>query len=911
MTAFISSVMTPELEPVRSAAIAAIEQASNIAPWAFEASPASSEPVVEGYLRKVREADFVIWLVGETTTQPVEAEINEALSAGRRLLVFLLPADERDKRTGALLDRVRSRVRYRELTDIAEIGAELKAAIADEMSRALRGPAKQGKPDWVSALWRASHARCIEKWQAAGLTGDLAITLAADSRVGALPDGLLPNSNRPLTVLVGEAGSGKSLGCERYLQNSIRNLGNNPSGPIPVFLPATEALGNLRQAVESDAKPFGDPTVQGLRLVLDGADEAGVRSQELLSEARRLVRAWPDAQIVLASRPHSTYVGIEEVVHVPLLDDQHALKIVGIGAGREIAMGEHASWAEPIKEAIRLPFFALLVGERLRRTEDLRTSRTELLADLADRSVGSHGADALKLLQQLALLSIERGGTRIPLSELGGPSKIDALQSSRLVVVSDGLAWFPLAITAQWLAAAALAEGLRSGEPLAGNPRDLELWRYPLAMLIANYSHDQVTRVLGPIAERHPGFVTQIVDESIARWSGKSESAIPPAEAGLRIRQAMSYWASGFGDLAPVLVPGFNANTGQLPPLGVAKDGPRLMASWYEGDNELEEVHHLPVELFFSGSETPIDRGWRWIRSVDPPIQAAWGWRWTFEELSNRLRECIEDRSLPVAGTRLEHPRIWLASIGVLGLPGSHAQPLSISRIRERAIQLQPMADPNLRGYGSHAINLERLVEILDRMTAEGHILLQPARLETEPSGNLFLPGSAVEEVRRGRITDVYQAALECYEELCDGLFAGLASFMPIAARLPVRFDGHLYARGPGPHPPQSFEWSMFALAYGTPSTTEITITSEGDPERTGRWREDWIKGAEEATKSLKSLRPEQSRWLGMGFSDKIWEGVGHLAMEEIVYDWLWSDLTHLRLVKGGLLPEAPYKTIP
>ena len=32
--------------------------------------------------------------------------------------------------------------------------------------------------------------------------------------------------------------------------------------------------------------------------------------------------------------------------------------------------------------------------------------------------------------------------------------------------------------------------------------------------------------------------------------------------------------------------------------------------------------------------------------------------------------------------------------------------------------------------------------------------------------------------------------------------------------------------------------------------------------------------------------------------------------MEEIVYAWLWKDLAHLKLVKGGL-PEAHYKCIP
>jgi hypothetical protein len=907
--AFISSVMTPELEPIRAEVIAALDHASNVVPWAFETSPASSEPVVEGYLRKVREAAFVIWLVGESTTNPVEAEIGEALTANRRLLVFVLPTQHREQRTQALLDRVREIVHYRELADTAEIGAEVRAAVADEISRALAGAPAPGTAGRLSSLWRSSHARCIQKWQAAGLTSDLAIELAGDLEVGALPDPLLPSPHRPLTVLVGEAGSGKSLACERYIQNAITAASNAARAPVPAFVEAPEVAGNLKSAVRLATEGLGDPERQGVRLVVDGADEAGDRSPELLAEARELVRAWPDTHVLLSTRPLSAYTGIEETVKMQDLSEADALKIVGIGAGREITMGERAGWPEPVKKAVEVPFFGLLVGERLRRNQDLRTSRAELLAELAERSIGSHEPETMTLLRQLAVRSIERGGTHVPLSELGGLTQISELQASRLVVINKGMAWFPLALAAQWLAAQALAEGARSGEQLAENPRDLELWRYPLAMLIGNYTHEQVSLVIGPLAERQPGFLSQVVDESIARWSDDAESAVPLQEAGVRIRETMPYWLRGFGQMSSWLLPGFDAATDQLPPLGVAQDGPRLAAGWYQGDEQLNDISRLPLELFFSGSETPADRGWLRIRSVEPSAQAAWAWRWTMEEISNTLSTWLGERALPIERSRLERPRVWLASLALLGLASSYSQPLPITRVRKRANELRPQADPKLRGYG-HAIDLDRLIEILDRMEHEGHDTVLPDRLEVEPSGRLLIPGSAKEEVQQGRITDVYQVALETYEDLCSGLFSGLSTFMPIAATLPARFAGHLYGRGPDPKAQLSFEWSMFALPLGEKSRAEITVTKSGDPELVERWRKDWIDGADQATESLKALRPEQNRWLGMRFSDHLWYGLGHLAMEEIVYAWLWKDLAHLKLVKGGL-PEAHYKTIP
>jgi hypothetical protein len=907
---FISSVMTPDLEPVRDAVISALDEASEIAPWAFETSPASSERVVEGYLRKVRDAAFVIWLVGDTTTDPVEAEVGEALAAEGRLLVFVLPTKNRDARTKGLLDRVRQRVRYRELRDGAEIEAEVKAAISDEVARALAGAPPPGKAGHLTRLWRSSHARCIQKWQAVGLPSELAINLAGRSDTGSIPANLLPDSKRPLIVLVGEAGAGKTLACERYIQQAISSSVESATSPIPVFVSARSAVGNLEGVVSSACAGLGDPAHQGARIVIDGADEAGGSSSQLLAEARELVRSWSDAQIVLSTRPMSTFEGIEETVRMPPLTEEASLQIVGIGAGREVGMSERATWSEPIKEATRVPIFALLVGGRLHREGEPGSSRTGLLSEIAEQTTGTHGKETLGLLKELAVRSVEREGTHVPLSELGGPQFAEDLRASRIVIVEGGMAWFPLLLTAQWLAAGGLADGIRTGERLASNPRDLELWRYPLAMLIAGYPHDQVTRVIGPIAEAHPGFLSQIVDESISRWATDREIVIPPAEAGERIRETMPHWLQGCGEMAPFLMPGFDIKSGQLPTLGVGQDGSHLAAGWYTGDEDLKDVDRLPLELFFSGSEVPGDRGWPRIRSVQPSAQSAWAWRWSLEDISVTVRKWVETRRLPVAKTQIEHARTWLASTALLGLPDSHAQPIGIERIRRRAVELQPDADPNLRGYGNYAIDLEQLLQILDRMQEESMLELHPARLEVEPTGRLYIPGSARHEVRRGRITDVYQAALECYEGLKSGLFAGLASFMPIAATLPARLDGHLYQRGPDPNSSLSFEWSLFALPSGERSVADITVSGTGDPEITDRWRTDWIANADNATKSLKAVRPEQSRWLGMAFSGHLWYGIGHLAMEDIVCQWLWSDLTHIKMVKGRL-PEAPYRTIP
>ena len=137
---FISSRMDAELAPARDATRRAIESIDLGRPWLFECTPASSETADNAYLRKVREADFVIWLAGSTTTPHVEDEVNECLASHGRLLVFKLPGQQRDARTEALLETAGLVVKWREVATLSELGGEIKAALCDELIRGFRDP---------------------------------------------------------------------------------------------------------------------------------------------------------------------------------------------------------------------------------------------------------------------------------------------------------------------------------------------------------------------------------------------------------------------------------------------------------------------------------------------------------------------------------------------------------------------------------------------------------------------------------------------------------------------------------------------------------------------------------------------------------------------------------------------------
>src|SRR6266508_900592 len=167
--AFVSSVMSLELDWARSVVVAALHAPSYLVPWAFEFTPSSSEPVDESYLRHVRESDMVIWLVSSEVTEPVRREIREALASRRRLLVFRLRGSTATDATEALLKEVSHWAKWM-LVSATEDGlrSALELTLRDEIVRALRGKPGMGRLARLEELGRASRARCIARWKSVG-----------------------------------------------------------------------------------------------------------------------------------------------------------------------------------------------------------------------------------------------------------------------------------------------------------------------------------------------------------------------------------------------------------------------------------------------------------------------------------------------------------------------------------------------------------------------------------------------------------------------------------------------------------------------------------------------------------------------------------------------------------------------
>jgi hypothetical protein len=273
LLAFISSVMDEELYPARQCVERVLSPAPFLFPWAFERTPASSQDVDVSYLEKVRRSAFVFWLVAGTTTDPVKAEVEEALASHRRLIVVKLPAEERDATTRALLEHVGPHVKYCEVSSIDELARDIYLAVSDEINRALQDLPGMGRIARLDELGRASRARCLERWEVAGVDTVVALELADDVTVGVAPDALLPDEDRPLRVLRGDMGVGKSIAAERFHQAAIAAQLTDATAPVPVYLRAREAGDDLEAKVLSRADGLGDPRQQGSIVVVDGIDD--------------------------------------------------------------------------------------------------------------------------------------------------------------------------------------------------------------------------------------------------------------------------------------------------------------------------------------------------------------------------------------------------------------------------------------------------------------------------------------------------------------------------------------------------------------------------------------------------------------------------------------------------------------
>lgn len=880
---FVSSVMTADLKWARDAVAATLDRAPYLSRWLFEYTPASSDAADDSYLSKVSEADVIIWLVGDKTTEPVRNEVRRALASDRRLWIFKLPAGSCEQATEDLVKEVGLKAKWVEVKDQLQLAELLDLTLGEEIVRAMRNKAGMGRLAHLEELGRASRARCIERWQSAGLSRLEACSLADDPSIGDPSSMVSGGIKAPVCVISGDFGSGKSLTVERLLQKALLSFRDGTDAPIPVFLKARAALGKLRAQSESSCNGLGDPRTRGAYIIVDGADEVGIdAASELLAEARILANTWPNTSVLITSRPVGFSIGKDEAAHIEPLSDAQSNALIDRIAGGKITPGARANWSEPVGKAVSRPLFAVLMALHLRERADFSSkSLGELLGWMVERALGNQkrlAADMDAALQKLAVITTDSKNSPVSTREVADLATLHNIVDSRLVVQSDNHLSFPLPILAQWFSAKALIAGGVSSGDLAKDPSRLALWYYPLIIAVGMANHEQASRMLTPISAANPALAAMICEEALARWGLSNDAKPPPAqECGARIRNTMQAWIAGIGPLAKLTSPA--GLDGTLPPLGVAVNDAHLYASWYRGSEQLPEIVQLTPDAV--RLDAP---GWVSVRSARPGRQPSWAWRWTLDELRGKLAQWVDRQSLPIIDGPLYREKMWNNALLLTGKGSLHCDPIPFEKVEKKLSELA-VHGPRVN-FNGHDLDLDDIRRHLNAVRTMGQAAMACPYPGPDRNGGRWIWSGYSEDQVLARAKAIYVAALEGYTQLVSAWFSAFAPRLELAAMLPVRIVGSIGIK----HEEPGIAYYLEPLPRGVASEVQFRL-EERERATVVRQHDEW----QGMLRKVHTLRPEISEWCSYSFHNGILDVFHPDSATKMAYDWLKSDLRRIK----------------
>ena len=915
---FISSVMD-ELKCARQVVMNTCLAFPFTQPWAFEFTPASSELPIDGYLRKVKEADFVIWLIGRKTTQPVVDEITTCISAGRRLLAFKLPSESRCEETQNLINEVGDYAKWAEVNNIDNLAEHIQKALSDEFVNALRDPAPPARRDKLQEMKQLSISRCQRMWTSLGVPDNIATELTNDPSVGDILEELPgPGVYR----IEGDQGSGKTLAVERLFQKAVTCALNVSSQPFPIFVNARSLSEPIADYIDQKSQGYSCPSVQGILIIIDGLDEIGVyRADSVLEQVAIYTYANPKATAVVTIRPLPRLKSdIGERILIPPMDDKRCIDLVSRIADRELKSHERHAWSVSIWEAAKRPLFAVMIGSELYENPDFNVPQpVHLVKSLAERALQKAENPEIvdTLLQQLAVKAIN-SGKRVHLRDVCLiRARQKTLIDSRLVNEEDGTVDFTLSIFREWYAAIGLVEQTISLD-------DIQLatdrWIIPLSIACDLGDEALEHSLMVRLASSDPGLASLVLKEFAPiivntaqitaqgpdpislrftnlqhSWS-TDEIGAPflgtSVDTGEEIRQAMETWGQGLGRLYSFIGPvGPNGNTATL---GIKFNGSSIYMSWYKGTRNLPAVVDLPDEYINTDN---LD--WSPSFPIRVPHTKWWPWIITKDYLISSLADKIKSKQLALESKSIDAVRefSWAFARAVKRQGDLDPTPINIHEIlryiEEEAIKYEPLQFESTDFYLNEHIRI--IQDYLSELAKnEENIITDPWPSADQRRGRreIYSPQRLLE-----RTNAIYAGALRIYKKMVDQWFKAFDTRLHLNRYLPVRLEGQLeLLELPLQHgvnnPVPRLIWYPRALPIHEESTVEFGLCpQEGfidDPQ--SYWNDEENR--------LKQIRPDRIDNLSPKYSIKLLQYSNSisepLSATKLALDWLSSDLREL-----------------
>jgi hypothetical protein len=749
---------------------------------------------------------------------------------------------------------------------------------------------------WLDTAMQRSKARCIARWQGAGVSKSDAIALADDPSIG-IPPSELQLSPGKLIILTGEMGVGKSLIGERLFQAAILKAKEDVTAPIPVFFEARQLQGKLlEQAIEESIRGLCNPVKKSILVIVDEADEVGTTNAvRLLKDARTLVQIWQDVTLLLIGKPILEFVNVEEAIEVPLLSKDVSEALVRRISGQQYFSSNRLS--KPVQDAILRPLFAVLLGTHLReRGVWTLQSKAQLLSSLVERSLRPLRENLTRvsqLLEQLAAACIDRGGKTVPATEIASWSEQQQLLESRLIIAEgDGLR-FPLAILTQWFAAQRLLTDASIIGTLIEDKQRLELWRYPLVIAVATFSLNRVSGLLAPIAKKEPVMAADIVSEALAFQGHSLEvPSLSALELGRQVRIAMQAWMDGFRPLASFIAPSLENRT--LPTIGVRVSQKQLETdpptdtqiitawveiAWHSGNENLPEVIELPPDI---DSDNLSSSGWKSLRGFPPYMLASWVWKWTLEQVISSL---LQQRSIPVGAGLLSLEAAWQGASYILRRDHRIPNAISLDEIEACLTGVQEVPCSPMMHHCLSQLEIEMEVAHAREQT---HLILPTS---------FYVFRSCCTLTHRTLLAyaeDVYRGAFEGYLQLVNTLSTRFIPKLQHVSILPARLVGVLAF--PSDSDSVSVSWYWEPLPTGSQNEVYFRLSDHPLPRNDPSIMavmEKWF-----------SLRPQQ--WMHFAMKTctrpqltQYWLGANPIT--ELAYEFLWEDLKKIGWVDDSL----------
>ena len=778
----------------------------------------------------------------------------------------------------------------------------------------------RSRPTAAGTLLEESVAWCAAKWQALNVPRRAAQEFAGQEDLGAFPRSLLPTSAHPLRLVIGDIGTGKSLGLARFYQAGLRSFEENNYAPIPILLRAIDLNNDLDRCIRKRAGTLGDPTVQGAVVAID-LEDVPVDVNHLLVDARTIVSFWKYTRIIIASRPSPFVANAEEVCHLEPLALSDVKTLLGRILPKPIKFNLLEKLTPAVREAVRRPLFALFLGSYLRRHgASLPRSQGELVASLVEDALAQPGvsvSESSAALQRLAATITDHGGVAVSRLDLSSRKDIDALRSSRLVTERLQLLNFVEAIFTHWFAAQSLLDGTTLATDLCSTPERLYRWRDALIVAMAQANFDSATAILSEVIKKDLVFATDIVHAALASWSQPEEVPIPElTEFGRRAQLAVETWAEGLGPLKRVVA--YRRDDGRASPLGIRIDKDTIYTAFCVRSEVTADVLELPQE--------PPD-GWSPVREAKIGYQPAWVWKWAQDQLSFLLSAVIGMNILPLPQGILVQDVAWDLATKHLKRSAYFTAELPLKEIDaaiEGGTPGQGM-DQDFMRFEYDVLNGE-----ITRLRAEGHTMmtrpwpgpdleLSDLIASSTPDGP-ELEQAALHYLRRPWLAYSSQRlivyshiilmhALEAYRQLVVARFPRMAHRMDTFVLMPARLEGILCFREVVVPDGISFPVAILAkrfrpLAAGQGNEVELVIGNERQlHEFQDRMLEQGISMGDEIAK----LRKGHAPWLTARTQSGVTTIFGPRPVFETVKGWIQDELKRIHwLWEPGPTIEVP-----